>query len=345
MNNYTQFYERNGIEYSDTRLVRDSNGNEAKNGSREIPWELHQGKYDLAQAKAYALIERFGIKEDEKGTFIERFKEATSGDGGELKRITTLHSSALLALMCFWRVDGNHPIHIDGVDYTKVFFECHNMVINGRKPSNVDVVLVSKDETTILFLESKFTEFYHPGKVMLAAPYRPFYDELVKLWEGSLTISGEPGEEFALNLINPKRGEAEYLAGIKQMVSHIIGVMRGPEISQATEEYKQAFKKSSKIIVGTILYYPPQTDDGKKYHRYVRLYHKRIGKIGSDIISVIKKVLSDQLDEVKQIKIEPNAMYYIAPKSLNYQDIFCLNRELLLESVVKTYFSKQFIPK
>ena len=52
----------------------------------------------------------FGIKE--KNLFIKKYNEAISGDGQEWKRITTLHSSSLIALLCFYSVSEKHPLSI-----------------------------------------------------------------------------------------------------------------------------------------------------------------------------------------------------------------------------------------
>ena len=68
----------------------------------------------------------------------ELFKAATSGDGDERSKIVTLHSSSLLAFLCFYDVS-NHPITIDKdkTEYNEVMFEVKNDVIDASlgKPS------------------------------------------------------------------------------------------------------------------------------------------------------------------------------------------------------------------
>ena len=74
----------------------------------------------------FGTIQRiFGINESARGLV----EAATSGDGNEKPRILTLHSSSLLAFLCFNGV-ANHPITIDGIVYDEVMFEVKNDVIN-----------------------------------------------------------------------------------------------------------------------------------------------------------------------------------------------------------------------
>ena len=114
----------------------------------------------------FGTIQRiFGINESARGLF----EAATSGDGNEKSRILTLHSSSLLAFLCFNGV-ANHPITIDGIVYDEVMFEVKNDVIDASlgKPSNIDVLLMGDNRKKLLFLESKFTEYLSGGKVTLS---------------------------------------------------------------------------------------------------------------------------------------------------------------------------------
>ena len=53
------------------------------------------------------LAELFGIKHH--GLFKEKFSQSCGGDGQEWKRIATLHSSALCALLFFYHVSEENP--------------------------------------------------------------------------------------------------------------------------------------------------------------------------------------------------------------------------------------------
>ena len=107
------------------------------------------------------LKEVFGI---DSNTFDTKFRQAISGDGQEVKRISTLHSSSLAALLLLYSVSEDElKCTLDGENYTfnDCFFEVKTNVKDSHF-SNMDVVLVGKDSEgidVIFFLESKFSEY------------------------------------------------------------------------------------------------------------------------------------------------------------------------------------------
>ena len=98
----------------------------------------------------FGTIQRiFGIRESARGLF----EAATGGNGNEKQKILTLHSSSLLAFLCFNDV-ANHPIKIKGIVYDEVMFEVKNNVINNSPgKSNIDVILMGENRKKLLFLE------------------------------------------------------------------------------------------------------------------------------------------------------------------------------------------------
>ena len=217
--NYKNFYKNYFPEWVDSETNPDCIGN------------YGQRMFGLPGENPLVVLERvFHIYEDSKRkNFEDKFEQAISGDGQEIARILTLHSSSLLSLMNFWQVSESNPLIHKGVEYTKVYFERKNNVIPGRKPSNIDIVLVSRDGETILFLESKFTEYLKPGKTWVAEAYLPFYKRIESAWHGLIEIGetvtkvkkDKRGQrtikEFALSGVNCRRGEGQYLAGIKRL--------------------------------------------------------------------------------------------------------------------------------
>ena len=99
--------------------------------------------------------------------FADKYQQAISGDGQEARRIRTLHSSALLCLLCFYGISEKRPLNLNlegrQITFTSSQFEVKSLVgtdETGREhESNMDVVLCGKDAQTgkkvILFLESK----------------------------------------------------------------------------------------------------------------------------------------------------------------------------------------------
>lgn len=210
------------------------------------------------------LAEIFGITN--VGLFREKFSQSIGGNGQELKRIATIHSSSLCALLFFYNVTENNPyiMEIEGEEYIFTYscFEYQNTVIEGRNPSNMDVVLIGRncksEMPAVMFLESKFSEYYERvgRQLKIAVEYLDnFYGKelygreyLSKMNLNIIMKSGEPN--FVLCSEEPC-----YLEGIKQMISHYIGI-RNLCVESASRTGKVANKISAgaKIFLGEILF-------------------------------------------------------------------------------------------
>ena len=200
------------------------------------------------EAIADQLILNFKIDYEEKDDFKGKLISACSGSGGEGAKITTLHSSSLCAFLFFYKVSDTKPLNIDingnNVAFFKVLFEYQNTVIEGRNPSNVDIVLIGKDNKNkdiILFLESKFSEYLTAKQANVALEYIKQYPNIYNPKDP--TFLDAIGFEFKKNKkdgsfihqieregkienfynIGPKQGSV-YSEGIKQMISHYLGI-------------------------------------------------------------------------------------------------------------------------
>ena len=282
----------------------------------------------------FGTIQRiFGIRKSARGLF----EAATSGDGNEKPRILTLHSSALLAFLCFNDV-ANHPIIIDKTVYNEVMFEVKNNVINNSPgKSNIDVLLMGENRKKLLFLESKFTEYLSGGKVFLSPErYKEFYDLLSEKLKLPFKISfdkvnhkpnkshSEPfvTEEYCLK---NDVGKSEYLGGIKQAFSHLLGIATGPAKKQAkgNEDYTSSLlKNADEIEFASIVF----NCDNEKFGKYKDLYES-VFKNSNVIIETIKEVLKK-----REIKLE------IISELLEYQkDVFQDNN---LSDEVRNFYNK-----
>ena len=272
----------------------------------------------------FGTIQRiFGINESARGLF----EAATSGDGNEKSRILTLHSSSLLAFLCFNGV-ANHPITIDGIVYDEVMFEVKNDEINASlgKPSNIDVLLMGENRKKLLFLESKFTEYLSGGKVFLSPDrYKEFYDLLLDKLDLPFKASfnkvnhkpdkshSEPfvTEEYCLINKNNVR-TSEYIGGIKQAFSHLLGIATGPANKQLpeNESYKMSLlENAEEIRFATIVF----NCDNDKFKKYDDLY-----KSVFENSDVIKDTIKDVLKK-RELKLT------IVPHLLQYQEVFQAN--------------------
>jgi len=290
-------------------------------------------------------------------------KEALHGNGNEAKRFTTFHSSSLCAFMHFLGIDEKHPIDIPindnkSMKFNKAYFEYKNIVTGGY-PSNVDVVLESKE--AILFLECKFSEYlknqrgeFRVGK-NADNEYAKVINQLIKqnydnetdtLFVGkdknkrltnvnkdiveTKTEKTDDGEEKETNFVyldgdGRKRKKPYYLAGIKQMIAHYIGVknfIKNNKYSNYCEDDRRKClnAQGKDVYLGTIVF---------KFNKEFDNESRRLEAYRKDYKTLIKK-----LNEIKiEDKIE-DKIYFINDL-LTYQDNFSTKN---LPGKVSTYY-------
>ncbi|WP_301425483.1 hypothetical protein [Bacteroides caecimuris] len=256
----------------------------------------------------------FGISNPDWGKL---YKQATSGAGQEADRISTLHSSSLLALLCFSNVTKETPLYIDGIEYTKVWFEVKNKVFD--RPSNIDIVLEGEN-SDLLFLESKFTEYLTPASNAFSEKYFNFYRNILPMIDG-----------FPLRMVYPRKYDNQdgmglecssnaklYMDGIKQCFSHLIGLCQGPAEKEKWED------KSGKIRFAEILYEIP----GEEFNSYKSLYSKTIGLIKAEMLrKAIEPILELENNYTDRIEV--------CPQIRTYQDVF---KEFKLPENVREYY-------
>lgn len=256
--------------------------------------------------------------------FGEKYLQAISGDGQEARRIRTLHSSSLLSLLCFYGVSKRRPLllNFDGrsVKFIASIFEVKNYVGadeagNGHY-SNIDVVLIGKDLDTgkkiILFLESKFSEYLTWGKYCDISNhvYDEIYDQLKKgkyLERMGLKLEASLVNAGYSDLTSIKGKTLHYAGGIKQMISHFLGV-RNVADDNAYKDYD--------IYLGEILFRFPDSIDaaGRKYNDYNQLCG----------------ILAEGLNSLSDSKLK------VIDQCLTYQDVF---KDYKLDKAVRAFYS------
>lgn len=203
----------------------------------------------------------FGITDID--VFKDKFHQACCGDGHEIERIGTLHSSALCALLFFYNVTESNPfiMSVNGrkCRFTHSCFEFQNRVIKGRRPSNMDITLVGEyaDNTpVILFLESKFSEYIErpSRKLDISDAYmqNPISSNIYKntLCNLGINVSKSDGKVFTIT-----SEEFCYLEGIKQMISHFIGVNNFIEKGPVTNDNVIiSVRGNADVFLGAILF-------------------------------------------------------------------------------------------
>lgn len=215
--------------------------------------------------------------------FKEKYNQAINGDGQEERRINVLHSSSLAALLFFYAID-EHPLtlKLEGACYTfsKSYFEVKTIVCDSHK-SNMDVVLEGKSEngkTVLLFLESKFSEYLHSGKCakISADVYSSIYYKLGFFNQNAIApiyANEDRKDKSFIELTSSKKNH--YCAGIKQMISHYMGVSNYAENGDdALEKESPLYGKNVDIILlGEILFkFDNNVDDIGKSDIYAEDY-------------------------------------------------------------------------
>lgn len=261
------------------------------------------------------LENRFGIQD--KALFEKKYQEAISGDGQEWTRITTLHSSSLIALLCFYSVSKNNSIEILDYTFEESFFEVKTQVYQDSE-SNMDVVLRGKDKKgnkVVLFLECKFSEYLNTGKYhkISKAAYEQHYKEL-GLFDGNPIANIEITNPDGGICIAPQKDKAVYCGGIKQMLSHYIGVSHYSKNRDKFLADHSSFKADpeEKVLLGEILFDFGRDITADKLENYQEAYSslaRIINNTGE--IEMFERVLTYQdVFRKKDIIKEPNILAF-----------------------------------
>lgn len=286
-------------------------------------WQSHESdnSFSLKDKNTYRnaipeiLEERFGILD--KILFEKKYQEAISGDGQEWKRITTLHSSSLIALLCFYSISKNNPIDILDYTFEESYFEVKTQVYQDSE-SNMDVVLRGKDKEgnkVVLFLECKFSEYLNTGKYhkISKAAYEQKYKELGLFDVNPIANIRLSNPEDGI-CIAPQGKKAVYCGGIKQMLSHYIGVSNYSINRDKVLAEHSCFRADpiEKVLLGEILFDFGKDITANKLDNYKESYSslaKIINKTGK--IEMFERVLSYQeVFKGKNIIKEPNILEF-----------------------------------
>ena len=222
--------------------------------------------------------------------FRTRFLEAAYGKGSEFKEITQLNSSALVALMCFYPVNELNPIKItlvaNGTNHTLSLTELHlekeNPVYSPNRPSSIDIALYGKDvssgENVVLFLESKFGEYFGSKNCPAGISYLNDYREIANIQseQNLLRDIYFKADESGVAVIGP----THYCDGIKQMISHYIGSEKSYELNQ----------ENRTIYLGTILFdFSSLAPASESFLKDYKICYRGLSRILNSIASIHKK--------------------------------------------------------
>ncbi len=297
----------------------DKNGNDTKDSTR------------------LTLEKVFDINDTDQ--FKVKYDMAVSGSGNEYKRITTLHSSSLCALMFFYNVTDNNPLNIPlntinnkgrNVKFTESYFEYQSKVLDN--PSNMDVVLVGEDtdshEKIVFFLESKFSEYYIGAGKKLNVPRKYLWDcPATGIYNKLLNAEGfKEGESTQDGYFALESDVSCYLEGVKQIISHYCGAVNDLEKDLIPNQGKYRDKVSgyirepeTKLVLGEIIFDErikefeirsktnPYNEYKKKYRLVAEIISEDIRERGLDgRFEILNDVLDYSMIAKSGLRIEPN---------------------------------------
>ena len=264
--------------------------------------------------------------------FQHKYEQAVSGNGQEEQKINRLHSSALLSLLAFYSVSKENPItfELNGkeVVFTNVEFEHKNGVGKDEKGmghnSNMDIMLYDGDTLdsikNVLFLESKFSEYLTLGqkKDISNTVYGDIYRMLFNQPSVDKLVCERQDSGYFLLKTNEKGNH--YCEGIKQMISHYMGVLN----------FVQALKCLN-VYLGCILFdFKDDTIDTK------------VEGAGISHLEDYRRVYSylcKKLAELSGDFAKPENLH-ILNECLTYQDVFQMEQNRnVLDKNVKTFYS------
>ena len=229
------------------------------------------------------------------------------GSGNELdSKAKAVHSSSMLGYNFFHWVTKNRPLTIDGIDYTKVFFEVKMTVLKGTNPANMDILLIGKKKRDkkihLLFIESKFLEYLENKEYKLGISYEnpQKWQDKDTNWMDFLKVVRKCVDE---------ESRCKYKEGIKQGVSHIFALSNLAHKNENAISYllrnnkclghdlnKESIKGADIHFIN-LIFEPSKKcfrDEHEKFDDYKMLYIKFINKVKEHIcIEPLFKTYSD----------------------------------------------------
>ena len=242
--------------------------------------------------------DNFGITNH---SFNEKFYQAINGTGQEWNELNVFHSSSLLSLLCFYNISEQNSLDIKIAErvctFTSCEFEVSNVIGKNKKNrpyfSYIDVKLSGScdGKRVSLYLESKFSEYVNQRglqKFTTTEEYKSIYSKLSGKINGLDVIIEE--NKILLTQTDKKR-PARYWQGIKQMVSHYLGM-------------RNCKDNSDIVYLGEILY---------DFRPFINMPFDHFGDY-EDIHHQLVTALED-------METEPQT-FIVGKNILTYQDVF-----------------------
>lgn len=223
---------------------------------------------------------------------------------GEKEKAACIYSSSMLTYNFFSWIDKEHPLKYDGVIYNKVIFEEQFRVLKNRNnKANIDVLLISEDNKTILLLESKFTEHLKLKPIEISKAYSI---------DQSYFINGKKWVEIINSLRNNMSlNKKAYYEGLKQVACHLIGISSAILNEEANKWFNQNswmhhieninITDATTLIFKSIVFNPKLEEERTRTNEYIELNKEFMTHISEKSILPPKLIIANPIITYREI--------------------------------------------
>lgn len=310
-------------------------GNKDGNYGGKIRKGTHCFDFPTKECKLLGIRRAFGDGSD--WIKCSQYEAVISGEGDEEEKIDSAFSSSLQSLLFFAKTEekGVKIRFDDGSKhtFTRVIFEYKNQVIKGRFPASVDVVLTNPETKEICFVESKLLEIVRESKkkgtsvvgVSYFKDKHAGYNKTLGLTKedlAALRISEPENGTTKKQAIEPLReGSFVYSDGIKQVLSHLIGIAQ-------FKHGQTAYKGDDPL--------PPDKRHFEKIY-YLELYNALPGFDGDEKAIDKLKNFEDHFKAVRDVVMNKDQRPVTGMYIMTYQKLFKQNKGLV-NDVIRDYY-------
>lgn len=251
-------------------------------------------------------------------------------NGNELKdkvypaKAKAIDSSSMLAYNFFRYIDSNHSIVINNIRYNKCLFEVKLPTLASSGASaNIDVVLLSEDRKTILFIESKFLEYLDNDSTILPESYykkKSFYSDNAEISDLC----------WMCNKYEVKKSNYNY--GIKQNICHLVGISNIVNSKVAREKFLRIngkifdnrdlnliINENKTILLMNVIFVPNENNDAiASFKKYFTRLNEFLNYVPQKYISKPFVMTYKEIHDILPNNLDKSIKDWLHDRYINY---------------------------
>lgn len=211
-----------------------------------------------------------------KNRIVPKFEEKFAKEFGKKGQAYSIVSSAVMAYNFFHWICEDKPIDLGELGvYNEVTFEFPLKTLITRSSSaKMDVVLTNQSKSSILFIETKFTEHFRNKK----KPIPIAYMDPANYYPGG---NGQEWAEIAIDCENMLKRQNGYCEGIKQQFCHLVGISALPTLCNKQHPFLGRYAWRLRNVA-----FNPRKEyvlEKEPYSRYATLYDEFKNRVDATI--------------------------------------------------------------